>query len=486
MKKPKVDWSFLPASIKHYVLNKGRTHRIILTRKWTKGEREWKNFDDPQAAAEWAGLQIEGGKEANLKLTPDELADARRAITALKGCDKTLFEVVKYYIEQGPGIRKPILLSGAFEKYADNLRENRKASAIPAKWGKVRVICRELGDRFLHEYTTADLKKGLEALKKATNWKDGKRKKVWGDRNHEDYFGELDCLFRFCVDANLVGVNPLASHELQYIRNLRRDKKPVIEIYTVPECWILLETALLNPSLDLTGFIAVAMFSGARVAEIKKLRLSHFLWKKNQINIDSDVVAKGGDPRRVPILPVLNAWLIRAGKRNIFDRADPLFFDPTNYRSRMEKLFQLTGDYDVDDLTLSDKDKEGKRPRVVRKRNAWRHVFASYTYAKNNDSIATRLLLGHKCDEYLFKHYSNTLNVDEDKAKAFFNLFPTPAPAPVNEIMEFPAKPVPVLPKYIPLSEKFPPHIDILDDEGVELFEHQTEKALHVPEGEDE
>ena len=476
MKKPKLDWSFLPASIKHYVLNNGRTHRIILTRKWTKGERAWKNFDDPQAAADWARQQIEGGKEANLKLTPDELADARKAITALKECpDKSLLDVVNYYIQRGPGIRKPLLLSGAFELYAAHLRESRKAAAIPVKLIKIRVICRELGDRFLHEYTTAELKKWLEDMKAATKWKDGRRKKPWGDKNQQDYYTELNLLFRYCVSANLMGENPLESHELQYMRTLMQNRKPLIQIYTVPECWALLETALLNPGLDLTGFISVGMFCGARVSEIKKLRWSDVLWKKNEINIPSDVVAKGGDPRRVIMPPVLRAWLERTEKVNAFNLHNNLFFDPTNYRSRMEKLFELTGDYDVDDPTLTEQDKVGKRPRVVRKRNAWRHVFCSYFYAKTNDAILTRLQIGHKCQAYLFKYYSNTLCVDEEKAEEFFNLFPTPAPKPSNEILEFAANPTKQSKynphsKYIPLSKMLPGGQSAPPEGGIEGF----------------
>ena len=393
----------LPSTIRHNVVNGGRTHRITLSRRFTGDKEETKNFRTFAAACDFVKQQVEAKTSVTaLGLTTDQLAAARTAFTKLKGIP--LERAIDFYFTHGPGGREELKLSEGRDRYLLFLGSlERKERYINAQRVSVDLMIREMGDMPLTNYTP----------NRIVDWlSDIKVKRKWSEINLGNYYRDYKMLFGFFARRSLIGVNPLLNPVFDHLHKglTRRLKSRSIEIYSIRDCLRLLHIAALNPSLDLLAWFSVGLFSGIRVEEMKQLRWDNFNFRDGRINVTSEIAAKGGRPRTVPITPVLLAWLDKVESNNgvspmqvwveRISRKRGVFFDATDYRNRIDKLHNLAG--------------------VPKKRNGLRHTFASYHYAFYEDAELTRKHLGHDCDEVLFKHYATT--VSKESARLFWEL----------------------------------------------------------------
>jgi integrase len=184
----------------------------------------------------------------------------------------------------------------------------------------------------------------------------------------------LSILFEFCRRRGYCGSNPLENIERPIVTRGRP------EIFTVEEAAALLITAELHPKLELVPTIAIGLFAGLRMSEIKQLDWSKVDFEHRIIDID-ETIAKMRQQRNVDMSDLLVAWLTPYAqpKGRII---------PKGFRRRMEKLRDLAGVTKWPD-------------------NGLRHSYGSYHCAFFQNPNMTALQMGHATTDMLFKYYRN-------------------------------------------------------------------------------
>jgi integrase len=80
------------------------------------------------------------------------------------------------------------------------------------------------------------------------------------------------------------------------------------EIFAVNEAVPLLTTAELDPKLELVPVIAIGLFAGLRMSEIKQLDWRNVDFEHRIIDVD-ETIAKTRQQRNVEMCDLLVAWL---------------------------------------------------------------------------------------------------------------------------------------------------------------------------------
>ena len=201
---------------------------------------------------------------------------------------------------------------------------------------------------------------------------------------------DLAILFEFSRRRGYCGSNPLDNIE----RPILDEKRP--EIFTVTEAVALLNTADAYAELGLVPAVAIGLFAGLRLSEIKQLEWRHVDFEHNVIDVDG-MIAKTRQQRNVEILPALTAWLHHS--RKFEGRVIPI-----NFRGKMLKLRDLAGLKKWPD-------------------NGLRHSFGSYHVAHFQNPNLTALQMGHSTTQMLFKHYRN-YRINKSDAARYWNIMP--------------------------------------------------------------
>src|SRR5207247_4632357 len=94
---------------------------------------------------------------------------------------------------------------------------------------------------------------------------------------------DLSILFEFCRRRGYCGSNPLENIE----RPEPTAKRP--DIFTVNEAQALLTTAELHPELELVPVIAIGLFAGLRMSEIKQLDWRNIDFEHRIIDVDASI-----------------------------------------------------------------------------------------------------------------------------------------------------------------------------------------------------
>ena len=430
----------LTKEIRHYVVNNGRTHKIVLTRWWTKTKAKTVFFNTAVRAWEFCvGEMGNRQDDRTLGLDYDTILDAKRAFLHISGTGKSLYDVADYFMRIGPGLRAVVTLTQAAKTFIDDLtvagRNLRYRKGLAGNIGRVALPYKKggLGDLPLWEYRPQTISDWIQAgilppVRLATAEEDNaalvqgienmddraKRlewlrslptawRKGWSLATAKNYYMSLWLLFKDAKARNSVGVNVMDSHELNAVRRLFEGLKGRIEIYTVDECRRLLETAEMNESqLDLLGFYATGLLGGPRVIELGRLQWQDIDLDRGHIVIRPEVVAKDGDPRHIPINDNLRAWLERV------ERREGDLLNHTNLARRIRALHRCAG--------------------VEHRQNAMRHSYSTFAYSRNpipSEADKLREILGHKTDAVLFRFYSQLIQPEE--AERFWKtMFPAP------------------------------------------------------------
>ena len=308
--------------------------------------------------------------------------EALECYERLLAVNTTLTVAVDFYLKHA----KPVGGKKSLTEVINELLASKR------KAGKRESYVRVLGwtlrafERDFHDRNVSDLQR--EAIEM---WLDRTPGSLSTRRNR---IRDLAILFEFSRRRGYCGSNPLDNIE----RPILDEKRP--EIFTVTEAVALLNTADAYVELGLVPAVAIGLFAGLRLSEIKQLEWRHVDFEHNVIDVDG-MIAKTRQQRNVEMLPALTAWLQH--RRKFEGRVVPI-----NFRGKMLKLRDLAG--------------LKKGPD-----NGLRHSFGSYHVAHFQNPNLTALQMGHATTQMLFKHYRN-YRINKSDAARYWNIMPSKAP----------------------------------------------------------
>lgn len=382
----------LPSGVNILKTSNGRREiwRARLGVRFTGGPVYQQNFSSLAEARKWVKQQVDSGEAITaLDPTPDQLAQARAAFSRMG--DVPLDAAVSFYLAHAaPAGGRRTLNEVAAEYLQAKVERNCRDEYVRAQRYAVGVLGRDFGRRPIATIGAADLRVWF-------------RKKGWEPLNACNYMRDFSMLFGFAKRRGYVPANPLDEMDRPRVPH----KTP--GIYSASEAEALLREAGAHPELGLTGWFAVGLLSGVRVAEMERLSWSAFDLVERLIHIGPKVAAKGGRPRNVTIPENLVAWLETIPER----KGD--FQPPKGRRNRLQKLFALTEAR----LEEAGRSVAGK----LAKRNGLRHSFASHHYIKHASAELTRAEIGQESKAVLFRHYVQC--VSKRDAAAYWNITPT-------------------------------------------------------------
>jgi integrase len=309
---------------------------------------------------------------------PQELRiEALKCQRLLEPASTTLTDAVQFFLKHA----KP---AGGTKSVADAIKEflasKRKAGRRESYVRNLEFVLNCFKRDFQNQNVNDISRDGIES---------------WLDRfnnltSRKNRIRDLSVLFEFCRRRGYCGSNPLQNIERPTITRRRP------EIFSVSETTALLTTAELHKELQLVPVIAIGLFAGLRIEEIKKLDWRNVHLEEKEIDVDENV-AKTRQQRSVEMCDSLVAWLI-PHRRN----AGPVM--PKGFRNRKDKLLTLAG-------------------VTTWSRNALRHSFGSYHCAHSQNPNMTAFQMGHGTTDTLFKYYRN-YRISKKDAEAYWKIAP--------------------------------------------------------------
>ena len=339
-----------------------------------EGKREAETF------LQIAKTQQENDGVAALSVPEELRTEAVKCQRLLQPVNATLTEAVQFFLKHA----KPV---GGTKSVADAIKEllvsKRKAgkreSYVRILGWVLNAFERDFKGRNVNEITRQDVESWLDSIDNLTTRKNRIR--------------DLSILFEFCRRRGYCGSNPVGDIE----RPIVTRRRP--EIFTVDEAAALLTTAELDPKLELIPVIAIGLFAGLRMSEIKQLDWRNVDFEHRVIDVD-ETIAKTRQQRNVDMCDSLVAWLTPYAKLKgrIF---------PAGFRKKMKQLRESS--------------KITKWPD-----NGLRHSFGSYHVAYFQNPNMTALQMGHSTTDTLFNYYRN-YRIKKRDAEAYWKLRPASA-----------------------------------------------------------
>jgi integrase len=350
-------------------LGGGRTRRFF--KFALGGKREAETF-----------LQISKTRQENegtaaLSIPETLRIEAVKCERLLEPVSATLTDAVQFFLEHAKPIGGAKSLADAIKELLDSKRKaGKRESYVRILGWVVNAFEHEFQDRNVNEITRHDVESWIDRIENLTTRKNRIR--------------DLSILFEFCRRRGYCGSNPLENVE----RPVVSGKRP--EIFTVNEAAALLTTAELHLEYELVPTIAIGLFAGLRMSEIKQLDWSNVDFEHRVIDVDESI-AKTRQQRNVDMSDSLVAWLTPHARTEGH-------VIPAGFRKKMEQLRELAG------IT--------KWPN-----NGLRHSFGSYHVAHFQNPNLTALQMGHATTDTLFKQYRN-YRIRKKDAEAYWKLAP--------------------------------------------------------------
>ena len=348
-----------------------------------EGKRDAKSF-----------LQIVKNKKENegmdaFSIPPELRIEALKCQRLLEPVETTLTVAVEFFLKHA----KP---AGGTKSLADAIKEflvsKRKAGKRESYVRNLEFVLncfkRDFQNKNVNDINRDDVESWLDRFDNLTSRKNRIR--------------DLSVLFEFCRRRGYCGSNPLREIDKVTVTHVRP------QIFSVAEATALLVTAELHEELKLVPTIAIGLFAGLRIEELKKLDWKNVHLEGKFIDVDESV-AKTRQQRNVEMSDLLVAWLtpyrLAAGK-----------VVPRGFRNRKNKLLKLAG------VT--------KWPK-----NGLRHSFGSYHCAYSQNPDMTAFQMGHGKTDTLFKYYRN-YRISKKDAEAYWKIAPA---SPGNKVVAFSA-----------------------------------------------
>jgi integrase len=296
----------------------------------------------------------------------------------LEGVNASLTEAVNFFLKHAKPVGGKIGLADAIiELLNSKQKSGKRESYIKILGWVLNAFAREHPGMSVNDFTRHDVEKWLDGIENLTTRRNRIR--------------DLSILFEFCRRRGYCGSNPLQNIERPIVSN----KRP--EIFTIKEVVALLTTAEIHPELEMVPTIAIGLFAGLRMNEIKQLDWHAVNFEHHIIDVDESV-AKTRQQRNVDLSEHLVEWLMPHAKTE--GRIIPIGF-----RDKMVRLRELAG------IT--------KWPD-----NGLRHSFGSYHVAHYQNPNMTALQMGHTTTDMLFKHYRN-YRISKSDAARYWEIKPS-------------------------------------------------------------
>jgi integrase len=312
---------------------------------------------------------------------PEELrVEAVRCQKLLEPVNAKLSDAVQFFLKHAKPIGGTKSLADAIDELlASKRKSGRRENYVRILGWVLKDFAGDFKSKNVNDITRHEVESWLDPIGNLTTRKNRIR--------------DLSIFFEFCRRRGYCGSNPL-EHIERPVVSLRRP-----DIFTVEEAAALLTTAQLHPELELVPAIAIGLFAGLRMSEIKQLDWRNVDFEHGIIDVDESI-AKMRQQRNVDINDLLSEWLTPHAKTK-----GPVI--PEGFRRKMEKLRKLA------EIT--------KWPD-----NGLRHSFGSYHVAHFQNPNMTALQMGHSTTDMLFKHYRN-YRIRKTDAERYWKLAPAAA-----------------------------------------------------------
>lgn len=355
--------------------------------------RRARKFSTSKAAAEIIAAQaVEERRrygELAFQLTPEQRVEADGAFKLLVPIKKapSLSVIVEDYLRRHfPTGGEKTFLQAAEELLAAKTTRKAKPRYVRALRSAFHRFNQTFGEKLVHAVTDTEIEQWVMSQPLAA-------------LTQRNYLKDLTILFRFCIKRNYCLENPIAQIEKPNVEETE------VKILSVAEAWRLLLVASerrtgrdksgADISTDLVPYVALGLFAGLRSSEIEGLDWGDINLQARQIQVRA-AVAKTSMCRSIEVSDNLYAWL----KPYEQERGGFVF---TGWSDRLQKLHKVAG-------------------FNVWSKNALRHSFASYHYAKHKKLELTMSQTGHEENRTFHRHYKQLISPDE--AVRYWHIFP--------------------------------------------------------------
>jgi integrase len=353
-------------------LGSGRKRRFF---KCTpEGRREAETF------LQIARTQQENEGAAALSIPETLRIEATKCQRLLEPVNGTLTEAVQFFLRHAKPAGGTRLLADAIKELLDSKRKaGRRESYVRILGWVLNAFERDFQGCNVNEILRREVELWLDKFGNLVTRKNRIR--------------DLSILFEFCRRRGYCGSNPLEHIERPVITG----KRP--EIFTLHEAAALLTTAQLHPELELVPAIAIGLFAGLRMSEIKQLDWRNIDFEHRVIDVDESIT-KTRHQRNADMSESLIAWLTPHARREGS-------IIPSGFRKKMEQLRAWAGIKKWPD-------------------NGLRHSFGSYHVANFQNPNMTALQMGHTTTDTLFRHYRN-YRIRRKDAESYWKIAPARA-----------------------------------------------------------
>jgi integrase len=358
--------------------------RVNVGKRFTGTRKQRRFFSTEREAINFLeGLQDALKKKGTSAFViEDSLAhEALALVEELKPYKVGLTEAIRFFIQHAPK-QKGAKINDVIPEY---LQTKTDANYRKAQEIALNRFAAEFGNKLVAGVFPDALRKWF-------------KKQGWKPLNERNYMRDIGMFFKWCKLHDYCTVSPMEK--------VSRPKAHIATppIYTVDETFKLLSAAREEKELAMLEFVAFAFFTGIRVEELERMDWQMVVWSQNEICLPESIT-KTHRPRNVPINDALKAWVQAAARTT-----GPLF-ESTNLRNRKDDLFDAA--------------------KVAKKRNAFRHTYASYHAAFYRNVSDLQMILGQRTPSVLFTHYVTATRKDE--AGDFFALRPKEKPTGEEE-----------------------------------------------------
>jgi len=355
--------------------------------------KRWRRFYATLKEAK-TGLELKRAEIENYGTKAFEISDKLRveAIEAnerLRPLHASITDAVDFYLRHA----RPTGGTKEVREVIDELLMAKRKAGKRESYTKIlgwvlKAFARNFEERNINDITWGEVEKYLDA-------------NFANIKSRDNRIRDLKVLFTFASKRNYCGSNPMNQIE----RPTLTAKRP--EIFTVTEAAALLTAAEAHPELELAPAIAIGLFAGLRMNEMKQLDWRHIDLQHGVIDV-SEEIAKTRQQRNVDMIFELEktkytplvAWLAPYAKSSGS-------IIPTGFRGKILRLRELAEITNWPD-------------------NGLRHSFGSYHVAQFQNPNMTALQMGHATTDMLFKHYRNYRIAKRD-AERYWNIRPASA-----------------------------------------------------------
>lgn len=336
---------------------------MVDARKAGKGDRFFfKTKGEADTKAEQLRSTLKNQGAAGLAISDRLRVEAVELSARLAGVGATLTDAVEYFLAHAKPTGGIKTVDGVVKLFLKAKKQaGRRASYLDIQRSVLGYFGKTFGAREIHTVGHQEISEWMLA-------------QPWQLRTQENYRRDLGNLFGFAVKHGHCASNPIDKLE-----HVTLDDKPPA-ILTVDEASRLLETAERQNNGALLPFVAIGLFCGLRVTELRSLNWEQVSLAERTVEVTA-AKAKTRARRIVTISENLVEWL------RPYERTSGPVTPSENFEKRWRKV-RKTGQLLANWQT-----------------HTKRHCFASYHVAAHKNAPLTSLEMGHDNPNQLFASY---------------------------------------------------------------------------------